>query len=167
MTFSWCNISALKTIFAPQLLTFLFTMVLHAGPGYSTAKRTINRKAERQRRPRLDPALDSGRQAPHPRTSKSSYWQYRFYSPDHSSYSHWLPSIRVQGYLCRKSASSLVCPSMAAQAEPDWFTEHPEDFPHEMLIDLAAVWSRKMPEATKFGLMEETNITDFEVENPE
>jgi hypothetical protein len=55
----------------------------------------------------------------------------------------------------------------AAQAEPDWFTEHPEDFPHEMLIDLAAVWSRKMPEATKFGLMEETNITDFEVENPE
>jgi hypothetical protein len=55
----------------------------------------------------------------------------------------------------------------AAQGGPDWFTEHPEDFPHEMLIDLAAVWSREMPEATKFGLMEETNITDFEVENPE
>ncbi|PMD52236.1 uncharacterized protein K444DRAFT_637423 [Hyaloscypha bicolor E] len=55
----------------------------------------------------------------------------------------------------------------SAGREPDWFTEHPEDFPHEMLIDFAAVWSRKMQEATKFGLMEETNITDFEVENPE
>jgi hypothetical protein len=55
----------------------------------------------------------------------------------------------------------------ATQLEPDWFIEHPEDFPHEMLIDLAAVWSRNMSEARKFGLMEETNITDFEVEIPE
>jgi len=43
----------------------------------------------------------------------------------------------------------------------------PRTFPHEMLIDLAAVWSRNMSEARKFGLMEETNITDFEVEIPD
>jgi len=61
----------------------------------------------------------------------------------------------------------LVCPQCATQLEPDWFIEHPEDFPHEMLIDLAAVRSRIMSEARKFGLLEETNINDFEVEIPD
>jgi hypothetical protein len=55
----------------------------------------------------------------------------------------------------------------ATQLEPGWFTEHPEHFPQEMLIDLAAIWSRNTSEQTKVGLMEETNITDFEVEIPE
>jgi hypothetical protein len=53
------------------------------------------------------------------------------------------------------------------QLEPEWFTEHPEHFPQEMLIELAAFWSRNMSEKTKVKLMDEVNITDFEVEVPE
>jgi hypothetical protein len=55
----------------------------------------------------------------------------------------------------------------ATQLEPEWFTEHPEHFPQEMLIKLVAIWSRHMSEGTKTELMEEANITDFEVELPE
>jgi hypothetical protein len=53
------------------------------------------------------------------------------------------------------------------QLEPEWFTEHPEHFPHEMLIDMAAIWSRHVPEKIKVGLMDEVNLADFEVEVPD
>ena len=36
-----------------------------------------------------------------------------------------------------------------------------------LVIELAAIWSRNMSEQTKFGLIEKTSITDFEVEVPE
>jgi hypothetical protein len=55
----------------------------------------------------------------------------------------------------------------STQLESDWFTEHPEHFPQEMLIDMAVFWSRNMSEQTKIGLMENFTITDFEVELPE
>lgn len=50
--------------------------------------------------------------------------------------------------------------------EPEWFTEHPEHLPHEMLIELAAIWNENLPEEFKVGLMDETNLADFEVDVP-
>lgn len=53
------------------------------------------------------------------------------------------------------------------QLEPEWFTEHPEHFPHEMLIELAATCSENLPGEFKVGLMAESNLADFEVEVPD
>ena len=52
----------------------------------------------------------------------------------------------------------------STQLDSDWFTEHPEHFPLEMLIELAAFWSRFMTVQDKVGFMKKTSITDFEVE---
>jgi hypothetical protein len=55
----------------------------------------------------------------------------------------------------------------STQLESDWFTEHPEHFPQEMLIDMAVFWSKNMSEQTKVVLMDNFTVTDFEVELPE
>jgi hypothetical protein len=52
----------------------------------------------------------------------------------------------------------------STQLESDWFTKHPEHFPQEMLIELAAFWSSNMTVQARVGFMEKTSITNFEVE---